>query len=60
MTTGIYYQLYALLSAYIYGSDAVLTGEQVLTLTQISTLGSVLIVSAPFIVVFWIVRKVFG
>lgn len=60
MTTGIYYQLYALLSAYIYGADAVLTGEQVLTLTQVSTIGALVIVALPFVVVFWIIRKVFG
>ena len=57
---GTYYQLYASLSMYIYGADAVLTGEQVLTLTQISTIGSLLLITMPFVVVFWIVRKVFG
>ena len=59
MVTGIYYQLYDLLHQYIYGAVE-LTGEQILTLTQISTIGSLFCIGLPFVVVFWILRKVFG
>lgn len=53
----MYYTLYALLSTYIYGADAVLTGDQTLTLTLLSTFGVVFLVALPFLVVYWIVRQ---
>ena len=54
----MYYEIYALLSEYIYGADAVLTGDQTLTLTIISTLGALFVVSLPFMVIGSIVRKI--
>lgn len=58
MENGIYYTLYALLSQYIYGADAVLTGDMELTLTFICTLGSLFVVALPFLVV-WRFIKLF-
>ena len=60
MSIGIYYQLYALLSGYLYGADAVLTGDQTLTLTLISTLGALVVIVTPFAVVFWGLKRLFG
>lgn len=60
MSTGIYYSIYTLLSSYLYGSDAVLTGHMDLTLTFISTVLALCVLLAPFIVVFLIFRAVFG
>ncbi len=48
---GAYYQLYDLLSGYLYGADAVLTGDQTLTLTMISTIGALFVIAIPFVVV---------
>lgn len=59
MAAGIYYQLYHLLQQYIYG-PVELTPEQILTLTQISTIGSILTIALPFVVVFWIIRRAVG
>lgn len=56
---GIYYQLYDMLSGYIYGADAVLTGDMELTLTLICTLGSLFVVSLPFVLV-WRFIKLFS
>lgn len=47
----MYYILYDLLLNFLYGADAVLTGDQTLTLTFISTLGALFVVALPFIVV---------
>ena len=52
----MYQDLYALLSQYIYGADAVLTEHMELTLTILSTLGSVFVAALPFIAVFLIIR----
>lgn len=54
----MYYELYDLLGGYLYGADAVMTGEQTLTLTMISTIGALFIISVPFLVV-WRCIKVF-
>ena len=56
MENGIYYTLYVLLSQYIYGADAVLTGDMELTLTLICTLGSLFVVALPFLVTWRIIR----
>lgn len=48
---GMYYILYDMLSEHIYGIDAVLTGDQTLTLTIISTIGALFVVFLPFIVI---------
>ena len=55
---GAYYQLYDLLSGYLYGADAVLTGDQTLTLTMISTIGALFVIAIPFVVV-WNAIKLF-
>ena len=55
---GAYYQLYDLLSGYLYGADAVLTGDQTLTLTMISTIGALFVIAIPFVVV-WNALKLF-
>ena len=55
---GAYYQLYDLLSGYLYGADAVLTGDQTLTLTIISTIGALFVIAIPFVVV-WNALKLF-
>lgn len=55
----MYDTLYALLHEHIYGLDSVLTGDQTLTLTIISTIGALFIVALPFLVV-WRVIKLFA
>lgn len=54
----IYPQIYLLLQTYIYGADAVLTGDQTLTLTIMATSASVFLVSLPFLLV-WQFLKLF-
>lgn len=54
----IYPQIYLLLQTYIYGVDAVLTGDQTLTLTIMATAASVFLVSLPFLLV-WQFLKLF-
>lgn len=56
---GAYYQLYDLLSGYLYGPDAVLTGDMELTLTMISTAGALFVVAMPFMLV-WRFIKLFA
>lgn len=53
---GIYFQLYDLLSGYIYGVDTVLTGEMEMTLTTICTIGALFVVAMPFVVVWRFIR----
>ena len=53
---GAYYLLYDLLSGYLYGGDAVLTGDQTLTLTMISTIGALFVIAIPFVVVWRCIR----
>lgn len=53
----MYYELYNLLSEHIYGLDAVLTGDQTLTLTVLATTGCVFLVSLPFILVWKVVFR---
>lgn len=54
----MYYDLYSMLSDYIYGAEAVLTGDQELTLTIVCTLGALFVVAVPFLVV-WRIIKLF-
>lgn len=56
MPNPIYPQIYELLQTYIYGADAVLTGDQTLTLTIMATTACVFVVSIPFIVVFGVIK----
>lgn len=60
MSSPIYFEIFELMHQYLYGIDTVLTGEMQLTLTQISTILSLLVVLLPFIIVFMILRAVFG
>lgn len=57
MSTGIYQQLFELLHTYVYGGVD-LTADMSLTLTIAATVGSLLLVSLPFILV-WGVIKIF-
>lgn len=59
MLTGAYYELYELLGDYLYGVDAVLTGDQTLTLTLVSTFGALFVIALPFVLV-WRFIKVFA
>lgn len=52
----IYPQIYLLLQTYIYGADAVLTGDQTLTLTLMATAACVFLVSLPFVIVWNVIR----
>lgn len=52
----IYPQIYLLLQTYIYGADAVLTGDQTLTLTFMATTACVFLVSLPFVIVWNFIR----
>lgn len=56
MTTGAYFELWNLISDFVYGADAVLTSDQQLTLTIICTLGALFIVALPFVLVWRILR----
>ena len=54
----MYCEFFSLLGGYLYGADAVLTGDQTLVLTMISTIGALFVIVFPFIVV-WRCLKVF-
>lgn len=54
----IYDTLYELLNTYIYGSPDVLTAFQELTLTNLSTIGSVFVCALPILTVYWLFRMV--
>ena len=58
MEQGLYYELYNMLADFIYGADAVLTGDQTLTLTLISTIGALFVIGLPFYVV-WRAMRLF-
>lgn len=58
MTTGSYYELWNMISDFVYGADAVLTSDQQLTLTIICTIGSLFVVSLPFIVVWRAIKMI--
>ena len=53
----MYYTLYQLLCQYIYGPGAALTGEMELTLTLLSTIGSIFVTALPFLVVYLVIRS---
>ena len=44
----MYYALYELLAENLYGVDAVLTGDQTLTLTFMATFGCLFLIALPF------------
>ena len=57
---GIYNELFSLLMLHVYGvaEPALLSGDQTLTLTILSTIGAIFVVALPFILV-WQVLKLF-
>lgn len=52
----MYYELFALLHECIYGADVVLDQYQTLVLTNAATIGSLLMIAIPFLVVWRIIR----
>lgn len=60
MSEPIYFSIYSLLQEYLYGADTVLTADMELVLTFVSTTLSGLVLVLPFVVVFVILRAVFG
>ena len=56
MQVGAYFELYKLLSEFLYGADAVLTGDQTLTLTILATIGALFVVALPFILVWQFIK----
>lgn len=54
---GIYLSLFSVLQQYIYGLGTELTPDMSLTLTLLSTLGSVFVVSVPFLLVWKVVKS---
>ncbi len=60
MSSPIYFEIFELLQQYLYGADTVLTADMQLTLTQLSTILSLIIVMLPFIIAFLILRAVFS
>lgn len=52
----MYFELYTLLQQYIYGVDTVLTADMTLTLTLLSTVGSLFLVGLPFLLVWKVFR----
>lgn len=56
----VYFAIYGLLQKYLYGAGAELTADMELTLVQLSTVLSLLAAVMPFLVVFFIIRAVFG
>lgn len=59
LSLGLYDSAFQLFHQYIYGSSAVLTPDQTLTLTFLSTLAALFVVSLPFLLVFFILRLIF-
>lgn len=56
----MYYDLYAMLADFFYGSGAELTGWMEMTLTVLSTIGILFVFAIPFIVVWNCIKLVFG
>ena len=52
----MYYDLFNMLSEYIYGAGAVLSADQSLVLTTLSTIGVLFVVAFPFVVVWRVIR----
>lgn len=53
-----YDSIYDLVNTYIYGGDVLPGTYEDLVCTQVSTIACVLFILLPFLVVFWIVRRV--
>lgn len=55
----MYYELWNMLADFIYGTEAVLTSDQTLTMTILCTAGVLFVVSCPFILT-WRFIKLFA
>lgn len=52
----MYFRLYTMLQGFVYGADTVLTPDMELTLTLLSTCGSLFVVLLPFALVWRFIR----
>lgn len=60
METGIYFSIYELLQTYIYGVEAaLLTSDQTLVLTLLSTAACIFCIALPFLPALWLVSRFF-
>lgn len=57
---GFYYDIFDQFSYFFYGNDAILTAEQNMVLTILSTTAVLFVVIVPFLVVFFVIRLMFG
>lgn len=55
----MYYDLFTLLQQHIYGADVILDEYQTLVLTNMATIGCLFVVSVPFLVVGFIIFRLF-
>ena len=53
---GLYYQAFDMFAGFFYGEDAVLTGEQNLVLTALSTTAVLFVICVPFLIV-WVFMR---
>lgn len=56
---GIYFQLYSILSDFLYGSGAELTTHMDFVLTELATLGCIAAVGVPFVLVGLCIKSIF-
>lgn len=56
----LYDSAFQLFHEYVYGIDAVLTADQNLTLTILSTLCALFVVLLPFMLVWFVLRMICG
>lgn len=56
----MYFELYQILSDFIYGAGVELTGYMDMTLTVLSTIGVLIVFAVPFAVVWYCIRMIFG
>lgn len=60
MAAPLYDSAYQLFATYIYGNPAVLTADQTLVLTALSTMAALAVIAIPFFVIFSAMRFIFG
>jgi hypothetical protein len=56
----MYFELYQILSDFIYGAGTELTGYMDMTLTVMSTIGVLVVFAVPFAVVWCCIKFIFG